>query len=168
MKIATRQSVPLFLDRQIEKTMDFQNLTFVIRLMYILFSGALPRRVCACSIPSTPCAGGAQEASTARPLGNHLPLKAGEERLPRLENPPLPPRVQPLRFGSVVQVWLSAVGYSLRCTPPASRAKGISSLFPSCLVLMCPVCTNSVLLVKTPYRFPSEKAILFCSIPFSF
>ena len=47
MRIATRQSVILFLDRQIEKTMDFQNLTFVIRLMYISFSVALTRRVSA-------------------------------------------------------------------------------------------------------------------------
>ena len=55
----------------------------------------------------------------------------------------------------------------MRRTPPASRSKGISSLFPFCLVHMCSGCTNVVMLVKTPYRFASEKAILFCSIPFS-
>ena len=123
------------------------------RLSYIF---ALTRRGCACSIHCSPCAGGAQEASTARPLGNHLPLKAGEERLPRLENPPLPPRVQPRRFGSVVQVRLSAVGYSLRRTSPASRSKGSSSLFPFCLIHMCSGCTNVALPVKTQYRADSK------------
>ena len=46
VRIATRQSVLLFLDRQIEQTTDFQNLTFVIRLLYISFSVALTRRGC--------------------------------------------------------------------------------------------------------------------------
>ena len=59
----------------------------------------------------------------------------------------------------------------LRRTPPASRTKSSSLLFPVCFVLMCPGCTNIVLPVKTPYRFAAKKEISFCrekSVSFSF
>ena len=107
MRIAARQSVLLFLDRQIEQTMDFQNLAFVIRLMYISFSVTLTRRPRACSIQSSPNANRHGSRGGQAHNEGSVSVRGNRQAGPSCESPGLQRRVPRRGFSKAETGWTS-------------------------------------------------------------